>query len=189
MREFAAHGYKSASLREIAKRAGCSLTLLVHHFGNKAGLVAAAVQSLQTSCELRIGTLRTRLAIAGLDFQQLAQAWADHEFEQHTTREGKLYLDVMLRLQADREISDDLRQVLDCSAPVVRRGLQRACPAMDDDMRQELWHIASAALYEAVVRLEQIRETSSLEAIATLRKRAVSFLVSGLHGYCVDTAG
>jgi len=183
VRAFATDGYKAASLRNIAKSAGCSLTLLVHHFGNKAGLLGEVVAQQQASCELRLVTLRSELATEALDFDHLAQAWADYEFAQHATREGKLYLNVMMRLQADNDVSEAIRRTLNSSESVVSNGLRRARPSLDDVSCKELWQIASAGLYAAVVSLDQLREFSSLEAIASLRRRAVAFLVSGLHAY------
>jgi TetR/AcrR family transcriptional regulator, regulator of cefoperazone and chloramphenicol sensitivity len=41
MRVFATQGIEATSLREVAKRAGVSPALVVHHFGGKEGLVAA----------------------------------------------------------------------------------------------------------------------------------------------------
>lgn len=41
MRVFATEGIEATSLREVAKRAGVSPALVVHHFGGKEGLVAA----------------------------------------------------------------------------------------------------------------------------------------------------
>jgi hypothetical protein len=61
----------------------------------------AVVTQQQAFCERRLVTLRSQLAVGGLDFEQLASAWANHEFEQHATREGKLYLNAVLRLHAD----------------------------------------------------------------------------------------
>lgn len=42
MRRFASHGIAATSLREVAKAAGVSPALVVHHYGSKGGLVAAA---------------------------------------------------------------------------------------------------------------------------------------------------
>lgn len=41
-RRFASHGIAATSLREVAKAAGVSPALVVHHYGSKEGLVAAA---------------------------------------------------------------------------------------------------------------------------------------------------
>ncbi len=41
LRRFGARGIDATSLREVAKEAGVSPALVVHHFGGKAGLVAA----------------------------------------------------------------------------------------------------------------------------------------------------
>jgi AcrR family transcriptional regulator len=41
MRVFGERGIDAGSLREVAREAGCSAALVVHHFGGKRGLVAA----------------------------------------------------------------------------------------------------------------------------------------------------
>ncbi|MDI2035159.1 HTH-type transcriptional regulator BetI [Paenarthrobacter nitroguajacolicus] len=42
--EFAAHGYRGATLRLIAMRAGVDVALLSHYFGNKDGLFAETLE-------------------------------------------------------------------------------------------------------------------------------------------------
>ena len=42
--EFAAAGFRGATLRSIAKRAGVDVALLSHYFGNKDGLFAATLE-------------------------------------------------------------------------------------------------------------------------------------------------
>ncbi|WP_402463532.1 TetR/AcrR family transcriptional regulator [Isoptericola aurantiacus] len=42
-REFAAHGYRGATLRSIAAAAGFDIALIAHYFGNKDGLFAATM--------------------------------------------------------------------------------------------------------------------------------------------------
>lgn len=184
VREFAVNGFELASLRAIAKAAGCSLTLLVHHFGNKSGLVRAVVSQQQQSCEKRLVPLRARLATHDLTFEELASAWTHYEFEQHSTREGRLYLHVMLRLQTDPKVDEETRQILNCSEIVVTKGLQRACPGLDEPSRKGLWLLASGGLYAVLTNLDRIGEIATTEAMAAVRARAVDYLVSGLCGYC-----
>ena len=184
MRAFAAHGVELASLRQIAKAAGCSLTLLVHHFGDKAGLVRAVANQQQQSSERRLDTLRAQLAPEPLTFERLARAWAHYEFDQQSTREGRLYLNVMLRLRADPKVDDDVRLIVNSAEALVTRGLERVRPSLDEASLKGLWLLASGGLYALVTNLAQIQETATAEVMASMRERAVIYLVRGLYGYC-----
>lgn len=42
--EFATHGFRGATMRSIATKAGFDVALLAHYFGNKEGLFAATLQ-------------------------------------------------------------------------------------------------------------------------------------------------
>ncbi len=186
MRAFAANGFELTSLRQVAKAAGCSLTLLVHHFGNKIGLVRAVANQQQQSNERRLGPLRAQLSADDLTFEQLASAWTHYEFEQLSTREGRLYLDVMLRLQSDPKVDEDIRQILNSSEAVVTRGLERARPSLDEAARKGLWLMASGGLYAVLTNLDEIEDTATAEDVAALKERTVAYLVSGLYGYCEE---
>lgn len=49
MEEVAANGLADRSLREVAESAGTSHRMLLYHFGSRAGLVAAIVESVESS--------------------------------------------------------------------------------------------------------------------------------------------
>ena len=50
---FAHYGFRGASLRDIARDAGVSLTLLNHHFGSKFQLLAAVIENRRPMLEER----------------------------------------------------------------------------------------------------------------------------------------
>ena len=184
-RQFAEHGYAAASLRDIAQDAGCSLTLLDHHFGDKAHLLQAVVKAQEDLCQQRLAGLKAMLAQpAELDLEKFIAAWAHYEFDLYDTREGKRYLTLMLRLQADREVNDDLRKTLNCSESTVLRGFQRAWPGLDRPALARVWRMASSALYAAVTSIEEVPDAQRPQEAILARRRVIAFLLNGLNGYC-----
>jgi AcrR family transcriptional regulator len=102
----AAHGYRGASMRAVAERAGVQLSLVHYHFGGKRGLLAAVLEyenerllerqqdlfakpeplaeKWRTACaylqeDLRSGYVRIlwELWTAGLTDEDLARRWRD----------------------------------------------------------------------------------------------------------------
>ncbi len=182
---FADNGYHAASLRDIAKAADCSLTLLDHHFGNKADLLRAVIKEQRDACQKQLTPLKTLLARPGFDVEEFVIAWADYEFDLHATRSGRQYLTLMLRLQVDREVDEDVRSTLNCSEATVMQGLARAWPGLDELALTGVWRMSSSALYAAVTRADEAREIGTSETSLAARRRAIAFLLHGLRGYCV----
>jgi len=92
-RAFATHGYRGSSLRDIARDAGCSLTLLDHHFGGKGQLLDAVLQLQHQNCEKRLDGLRAFVdSPAGFGLEEFVERWANYEFDLYTTPQGRLYL-------------------------------------------------------------------------------------------------
>src|ERR1700712_2475040 len=54
---FAHYGFRGASLRDIARDAGVSLTLLNHHFGSKFQLLSAVIDSHREMLDERASAL------------------------------------------------------------------------------------------------------------------------------------
>ncbi len=184
-RLFAEHGYAAASLRDIAQDAGCSLTLLDHHFGDKAHLLQAVVKGQEELCEQRLAGLKAMLAQPSeLNLDEFIAAWANYEFDLYETREGKRYLTLMLRLQADREVSDEVRKTLNCSEATVLRGFQRAWPDLDRQALARVWRMASSALYAAVTSIDDVPDEQRSQEAILARRRVIAFLLNGLNGYC-----
>ena len=121
-RLFAEHGYVTASLRQIAEEANCSSPLLAHHFGDKARVLEAVVGEQSTRCQERLVELKPILARnSSLVLDNFMAAWAQYEFDQYDTPDGRWRVTLMLRLQAGREVSDEVRKALRRSAHSGRR--------------------------------------------------------------------
>lgn len=184
-REFAAHGYRAASLRDIAKAAHCSVTLLDHHFGDKAQLLRSVIKQQQDYCQQRLLGLKAVLARpSGFVLDDFIVAWAHYEFDLYQTREGQRYLTLMLRLQADREVDDQARRTLNCSESTVVQGFERAWPDLNRQALSRVWQMASSALYAAVITIDEVPESERPNEASIARRRVVAFLVDGLKGYC-----
>jgi AcrR family transcriptional regulator len=182
-RAFATHGYRGASLRDIAREAGCSLTLLDHHFGGKSQLLDAVLQQQDLSCEQRLRTLRSDLvAVQDVALDKFVARWANDEFDLYTTPQGRLYLQLMMRLAMESELGSQRRQDLDCAQELVMQAFARARPALAEGTRRAGWFLASAALYAAIVRADERRPPEDADASTAERRRTIAFLVEGLRG-------
>jgi AcrR family transcriptional regulator len=82
-RQFAAKGYDAASMRAIAAEAGVDVALVAHFFGNKAGLLAEAIEwPFDPEDEIpRVLAKGPERAGAGL-VRLLVETW-DHEGSRH----------------------------------------------------------------------------------------------------------
>lgn len=181
-RAFATHGYEAASLRDIAKDADCSLTLVDHHFGNKSLLLHAVVESLHVTCRQRMKALTaTKDLPLALSLADFIDRWVGFEFDQHATRDGRQYLMLMLRLSADLAVDSELRRTLNCAESVVMNGLRRARPQVSADSLRTGWQMASAALY-SVMAAASVPDVAFEETPDdVLRNRATAFVVGGLE--------
>jgi AcrR family transcriptional regulator len=183
-RAFAAHGYRASSLRDIARDAGCSLTLLDHHFGGKGMLLEAVVKGQHEHCHARMAGLKALLAPASaFAFEDFVAQWANYEFDLYATREGQHYLALMLKLLSDGEVDSGLRRALNCSEAVVMQAFTRARPKLDEDALRGGWLVASGALYAAVTRADEFGDAGRSGAAASARPRTIAFLIDGLHAY------
>lgn len=189
-RAFAAHGYRASSLRDIAKDAGCSLTLLDHYFGGKGMLLEAVVKGQHENCHKRMVGLKALLERAApFDFDEFLAVWANYEFDLYATRQGRQYLKLMLRLSADDEVDAELRRHLNCSEALVLEAFARALPSLDDPALRGGWRMASGALYAAVTGADDAPDAGDPGAATALRARAIAFLVDGLQAYCKADVG
>jgi AcrR family transcriptional regulator len=188
---FATHGFRGSSLRDIARDAGCSLTLLDHHFGGKSALLDAVLQHQHASCHERMAGLRTALeAVSDFSLDDFVARWVHFEFELYRTPAGRRYLELMLRLSTDAEVEAQRRRDLDCSQSLVVKAFARARPALDDDALQAGWSLASAALYAAIVHASATApgQQDAPDATADGRQRVIAFLADGLKGCWSEVA-
>jgi AcrR family transcriptional regulator len=117
LRMFAEREYADVSLRDIAREAGVSLTLIDHHFGAKHALFTAVVRSWsatleQAASDVRHAQAQGRVACAadlialmlrpvGLllddpDGPPVLRLWARHRFSQELSISGPLDLGMAL---------------------------------------------------------------------------------------------
>jgi len=180
---FATHGYRGSSLRDIAREAGCSLTLLDHHFGGKSQLLDAVLQQQHQNCAKRLQGLRSDVESAPqLTLDEFVARWANYEFDLYTLPQGRLYLQLMMRLSMESEVESQRRRDLDCAQVLVLQAFERIRPSLDDEERKAGWHLASAALYAAIVRADEGARVEASGGPTPTRRRTIAFLIEGLKG-------
>lgn len=100
---FARKGYDATSLRDIAEQADVALSLIDHHFGNKAALLLAVCQRIAAwTKEQRKVRLR---AIAGAPLDDRLQAYVRDTFEMACLRPD--YFRLIGMAMYSQEIWDD----------------------------------------------------------------------------------
>jgi AcrR family transcriptional regulator len=188
---FATHGYRGSSLRDIAREAGCSLTLLDHHFGGKGQLLDAVLQQQHRRCEERLQGLRESIeATDAVDLDAFVARWVNYEFDLYTTPQGRLYLQLMMRLSSEAEVGRQRRRDLDCAQVLVMKAFAAARPALPQALHRAGWSLASAALYAAIVQADERHSgDDAQDAPAPERRRTIAFLASGLKGCWNESAG
>jgi AcrR family transcriptional regulator len=179
MEHFAERGIKGASLREIARAAGTSLTLINHHFDRKANLVNAAIDALHELSAEPAAALRQRLAgQAGLDVDRIVHAWVQYADDLFASRSRMLYLRLLLRLQSESGLDETARAHLDDSAPIVRRALRQVFEEADTASLDAAWLAASHAMYGALLHWAAASPAGEWQ----LQRRLLEqFLVAGLR--------
>jgi AcrR family transcriptional regulator len=186
-RAFSMFGLRGSSLRDIAKDAGVSLTLLDHHFGSKAMLLEAVVRSHSDSCTKKIAPLRASLmAVDGsLTTQRLIDEWVEYEFALSDTRQGRHDLHLVLRLGVDLEVDPALRDDINCSKRVIVDALRLLEPRLTERQVKSAWTLASSALYAAVLRIDELCLPGDRLDMADFRTETKGFLVAGLGRFAM----
>jgi AcrR family transcriptional regulator len=180
-------GLRGSSLRDIAKDACVSLTLLDHHFGSKAMLLEAVVRSHSDSCMKKIAPLRASLmAVNGsLTTERLVTEWVDYEFALSDTRQGRHDLHLVLRLAADLEVDPALRDDINCSERVVVDALRMLGPQLTERQIKSAWTLASSALYAAVLRIDELCLPGDALDTVDFRTETKGFLIDGLGRFAM----
>ena len=169
-------GVRGSSLRDIARDAGTSLTLISHHFARKAALVEAAISALRNESRVPALTLERHLSQArNPSLEQIIEAWVRYTSEAFASASGMVYLRLLVRLQTDPDIAESARDTLDLAAPIVRTWLRQRFEEADGETFDWAWHLASRALHEAF--LVRAKSADQRRWHATLEQ----FLVAGLN--------
>jgi AcrR family transcriptional regulator len=102
---FASHGFRGASLRDIARDAKVSLTLLNHHFGSKLDLLGAVVDAHRGVIERRILLFESarRSDPPPPTLSALLAQWVAELCHDAREADGRMFQRLLLRLLDDAE--------------------------------------------------------------------------------------
>jgi len=192
-RHFATHGFRGASLRDIARDAEVSLTLLNHHFGSKFDLLCAVIDAHRDVLDQRVEMFR-RYVRPGQDpaaFEALMREWTEAVYRNASDSDGLTFLRLLVRVIGDPEAE---------AADVVRGRLEDAAQAFIDAMiclfpgtnrrAAALAYLAStAALMRYVTtpnRLAQAIGDEAREVLDGERARLLKLLIAGARAALLD---
>jgi len=128
---FAHHGYRGASLRDIARDAGVSLTLLNHHFGSKFQLLSAVIEAHRKVLDDRASSMNALMASpTGFTVRDMVVAWVRLGFETAANTDGEVFLRLVSRVIDDpeEEAVQIVREKLDDGALIFVDALLRCHP-------------------------------------------------------------
>jgi len=145
-------------------------------------LLAAVVGSHRDACLKKIAPLRTSLMApdGALTLRRLVDEWVDYEFALSDTRQGRHDLHLMLRLAADIEVEQALRDDINCSERVVVDALRSLEPRLDHRQVRQAWLLASSALYASVLKVDDFCEPGGPLQASAYRADTKAFLCRGL---------
>ena len=186
---FARHGFRGASLRDIARDAEVSLTLLNHHFGSKLQLLSAVIDSHRKMLDERASALLALMAARPGKFtvRDLVQVWIRIGFETAAQADGEQFLRLMARVIDDpsEEASQVVREKLDDAALVFIDALQQCYPGASRYAAASAYIYVSAALLKFLVgskRLFRLAQAGTPADAATEdQARLTRFLVAGVE--------
>ena len=194
---FAHHGFRGASLRDIARDAEVSLTLLNHHFGSKFQLLSAVIDSHRAMLDERATALLALMAQRPGKFtvRDLVQVWIRIGFETAAEPDGEQFLRLMARVIDDpsEEAAQVVREKLDDAALVFIDALQQCYPTASRRAAASAYIYVSAALLKFLVgskRLFRLAKASPpMDAAAEDQARLTRFLVAGIEAALQGDAG
>ena len=186
---FAHHGFRGASLRDIARDAGVSLTLLNHHFGSKLQLLAAVIELHRPMLDERSSALQAVMADGPGTYTvgDLVRVWIRIGFDTARDPDGEMFLRLVVRVidDASEESAQVVRDKLDAAALVFINGLQQCYPHATRYAAASVYLYVSAALLKFLVgskRLFRLAHASTpQDAEAEDQARLVRFLVAGIE--------
>lgn len=185
---FARHGFRGASLRDIARDAGVSLTLLNHHFGSKLQLLGAVIENHRTVLDQRSSGLIEvmRRGSGNYTLDDLVRVWIRLGFDTAAKPEGEMFLRLVTRVIDDptEEAVEVVREKLDDAALVFIDGLQQIYPHASRHAAASAYLFVSAAILKFLVgskRLFRLAQASPpVHARAEDEARLMRFITSGI---------
>jgi len=186
---FGRFGFRGASLRDIARDAGVSLTLLNHHFGSKASLLSAAVDAHRRCLDERVSALHAvqNAGSGRWGVRDLIQAWLRADLVTASTLDGRLFLQLAARISDDtsHEFDADVQARLDRAAPVFVDMLVRCRPDASRRAAESAFLWAGAAMNRFLVGaagpLDKALSEASEAVDAEDEARLVEFLTAGVE--------
>ena len=186
---FAHHGFRGASLRDIARDAEVSLTLLNHHFGSKFQLLSAVIDSHRAMLDERASGLLAVTAAGPGRFTvgDLLQVWIRIGFETAALPNGEMFLRLMARVIDDpsEEAAQVVREKLDDAALVFIDALQLLYPGATRYAAASAYIYVSASLLKFLVGSKRLFRLAHAGAPADAdgedQARLTRFLVAGIE--------
>ena len=186
---FAHHGFRGASLRDIARDAGVSLTLLNHHFGSKLQLLAAVIEAHRAVLDRRATALLEVMerGPGNYTLDDLVQVWIRLGFETAAQPEGEMFLRLVARVIDDpsEEAVQVVREKLDDAALVFIDGLQQIYPDATRYAAASAYIFVSAAMLKFLVSSKRLfrlaRASLPNHAQSEDEARLSRFLVAGIE--------
>lgn len=188
-RHFAQHGFRGASLRDIARDAQVSLTLLNHHFGSKHDLMAAVIACHRGRLDDWIRALEALNAAPArtTTVRDLVEAGIRIGFEMAADDNGEEFLLLLARVADDPSAQSlhEVRDSLDDAARLFVDALLQCHPGATRHAAASAYLCASGALLKFLVgsaRLSRLAPTAPpLDRQAENQARLAGFLVSGIE--------
>jgi AcrR family transcriptional regulator len=186
---FAHHGFRGASLRDIARDAGVSLTLLNHHFGSKFQLLSAVIDAHRAMLDERASALLAvmRAGPGKFTVRDLVQVWIRIGFDTAAEPDGEMFLRLMTRVIDDptEEAAQIVRDKLDDAALVFIDALQQCYPDASRHAAASAYIYVSASLLKFLAgskRLFRLAQASKpQESTVEDEARISRFLVAGIE--------
>ena len=186
---FAHHGFRGASLRDIARDAEVSLTLLNHHFGSKFQLLSAVIDAHRAMLDERASALLAATAAGPGKFtvRDLVQIWIRIGFETASQADGETFLRLMARVIDDpsEEAAQVVREKLDDAALVFIDALQQCYPQASRYAAASAYIYVSASLLKFLVGSKRLFRLAQAGAPADPftedQERLTRFLVAGIE--------
>ena len=191
---FAHHGFRGASLRDIAREAGVSLTLLNHHFGSKFQLLSAVVDTHRKMLDERASALLavTRAGPGRFTVRDLVQVWIRIGFDTAAEPDGEMFLRLMARVIDDpsEEALQVVREKLDDAALIFIDALQQCYPDASRYAAASAYIYVSAALLKFLVGSRRLfrlaRAAAPDDSNGDDEARLTRFLVAGIEAALTD---
>ena len=183
---FSRFGFRGASLRDIARDAGVSLTLLNHHFGSKADLLDAVIETQRPMMDERAAVLRRIVAAGAFTPGDLVHAWVQIAIDSASQPEGLRFLRLVARVvddPAEEEVLA-LREQLDDARLLFIDALMQCCPGASRRAATMACVCVSGASMKVLTSGDRLWALSGAERPCVVdgdQARLEQFLVAGIE--------